>query len=130
LTSIVIINFKKMKFKLYFSLPLLTIFFSCAENSTDDLVDATQPVTVTYSNTIKAVIDNNCIGCHNSPPVAGAPMPLLTYENVKDAIQNRGLLDRISRDQGASGMMPLGGSRLPQTTINLFSQWQSQGLAE
>lgn len=119
-----------MKTKLYLYLPLLAVLSSCSENSTDDLVDVTQPATVTYSNSIKTIIDNNCIGCHNSPPVAGAPMPLLTYENVKDAIQNRGLLDRISRDQGASGMMPFGGTRLPQTTIDLFVQWQNQGLAE
>lgn len=119
-----------MKTKRYLYLPLLAILSSCSENSTDDLVDVTLPVTVTYSNSIKPIIDNNCISCHNSPPVAGAPMTLLTYENVKDAIQNRGLLDRISRDQGASGMMPLGGSRLPQTTIDLFVLWQSQGLAE
>lgn len=119
-----------MKTKLYLCLTLLTVLSSCSENSTDDLVDVTQPATVTYSNSIKAIIDNNCISCHNSPPIAGAPMPLLTYENVKDAIQNRGLLDRISRTQGAPGMMPFGGTRLPQTTIDLFEQWQNQGLAE
>ena len=119
-----------MKTKFYLYLPLIAVLSSCSENSTDDLVNVTLPATVTYSNSIKAVIDNNCISCHNSPPVAGAPMPLLTYENVKNAIQNQGLLDRISRDQGAPGMMPLGGSRLPQTTIDLFILWQSQGLAE
>lgn len=119
-----------MKTKLYLYLPLFALLFSCSENSTDDLVNITLPATVTYSNSIKTIIDNNCISCHNSPPVAGAPMPLLTYQNVKDAIQNRGLLNRISRDQGTPGMMPLGGSRLPQTTIDLFAQWQNQGLAE
>lgn len=118
----------KTKFLLY--LPLLVALSSCSENSTDDLVNVTQPVTVTYSNSIKTIIDNNCISCHNLPPVAGAPMPLLTYENVKDALLNRGLLDRISRDQGASGMMPLGGSRLPQSSIDIFVLWQIQGLAE
>lgn len=119
-----------MKTKLYFGLPLLAILSSCSENSTNDLVDTTVPATVTYTNSVKAIIDNNCISCHNSPPVAGAPMPLLTYENVKEALLNRGLLDRITREQGAPGMMPLGGSRLPETSINLLIEWQNQGLAE
>jgi hypothetical protein len=57
-------------------------------------------------------------------------MSLTTYQNVKDAVQNRGLLDRISRAQGASGMMPSGGTRLPQAVIDQVFAWSSQGLNE
>jgi hypothetical protein len=57
-------------------------------------------------------------------------MPLINYQNVKEAIQNRGLLDRISRNEGASGLMPLGGPRLPQSVIDLIFQWNEDGLLE
>jgi len=40
------------------------------------------------------------------------------------------LLDRISREEGASGAMPLGGPRLPQNTIDLIFQWNEDGLLE
>jgi len=68
--------------------------------------------------------------CHASTPQNGAPMPLVTYAQVKQAVQERGLLDRISRAQGTPGMMPNGGTRLPQNQIDLISQWEEQGLQE
>jgi len=57
-------------------------------------------------------------------------MPLTTYENVKDAVLNGGLLDRISREQGASGIMPVEANRLPQATIDKISQWAQNGQPE
>ena len=51
-------------------------------------------------------------------------------KNVKDAVINKGLLDRISRPEGASGLMPNGGPRLPQATIDLIVQWDADGLLE
>lgn len=81
---------------------------------------------VTYIQNIKSIIDNNCLSCHGTTPSSGAPMSLTTYENVKEAILNRGLIDRISREVGASGAMPLGGPKLPTNSINLIIQWQNQ----
>lgn len=113
----------------FFSLLVLP-FTSCTDSSTDDLIDS-QPIDeVTYNTAIKSIIDNNCIQCHGTTPSNGAPMSLTTYENVKDAVLNRGLIDRISRADGASGAMPLGGPRLPQSSIDLVVQWNSEGLAE
>ena len=40
------------------------------------------------------------------------------------------LLERISREQGASGMMPNLGTRLPQSTIDLIIDWNTDGLLE
>jgi uncharacterized membrane protein len=102
----------------------------CTTESTSDLIDDTILDEITYTNTVKSVIDNNCIVCHAAVPVNGAPMPLVTYENVKDAVLTRGLIDRISREQGASGAMPLGGNRLPQVTIDKISQWAQNGTPE
>ena len=122
-----------MKKKQYY-LSILAIPFvlltSCSNDSEADLIESQNLNTVTYTNFAKSIIDNNCLSCHGATPSNGAPMSLNSYSLVKDAVINRGLLDRISRTQGASGMMPSGGTRLPQTTINSMNKWQTDGLLE
>lgn len=103
---------------------------SCTNDSSADLLGIDDLDEVTYTNTVKSIIDNNCITCHAATPVNYAPMSLTTYENVKEAVQNRGLLDRISRAQGAQGLMPSGSTRLPQAVIDQVFTWSTQGLNE
>lgn len=111
-------------------LAAIAIASACTNDSTDDLIDNTPVVNVTYSQNVKSIIDNNCTMCHAATPVNGAPMSLVTYEDVKDAVQNRGLLTRISLPEGTPGMMPNGGARLPQHVIDLIVQWEAEGLNE
>lgn len=101
----------------------LAILSSCTSDSLSDLEDPNNISEITYTTTVKSIIDNNCIFCHGTTPTNGAPMSLTTYENVKDAVLTRGLLDRISRSEGTTGAMPLGGPRLPQNDINAISAW-------
>ncbi len=117
---------KKVKFILVLC---VTFIYSCSNESTIDLTDPI-PQKVSYTVNVKPIIDANCIPCHKSPPVNGAPMSLLTKLQVQDAIVNRGLIDRISRAQGAPGMMPNGGTRLPQTSIDIIKKWQEDGFLE
>lgn len=111
---------------------LLLLLAGCSNDSTDDLVgDFITPETnVTYSANVANIINNNCIICHGTTPANGAPMSLVTYEQVKQAVLERGLIERISRAQGVEGMMPLGGARLPQASIDVIVQWNAQGLQE
>ena len=123
-----------MKFILIL-LSLSLLVGSCTTNTLDDLEpiqtmnDSIPGQSVTYQD-VRFVFDNVCVACHSNPPQNGAPMPLVTFENVRNAVLNRGLLDRISREEGESGAMPLGGPRLPQTTIDLIFQWNEDGLIE
>jgi hypothetical protein len=110
-------------------LAVMTIIYSCSNDSTNDLVSPV-PDNISYSKDVKPIVDANCIPCHNNPPVNGAPMSLLTKLQIQDAIVNRGLIDRISRDQGAPGMMPNGGTRLPQNSIDIIKKWQTDGFME
>ena len=103
--------------------------YGCTNDSTSDLINLTVD-DVTYTNSVKSIIDNNCVVCHAATPVNGAPMSLVTYENVKDAVLTRGLLNRISRPQGAAGMMANGGIRLPQAKIDQISQWAQNGMPQ
>ena len=107
----------------------ILLFYGCSNESTSDLTESV-PEKVSYSRDVKPITDANCIPCHNNPPLNGAPMSLLTKLQVQDAIVNRGLLDRISRPQGAPGMMPNGGTRLPQSSIDIIRKWKTDGFLE
>ncbi|MDH7448063.1 hypothetical protein [Aquimarina sp. 2201CG14-23] len=102
---------------------------SCENDSESDLVDVTIVPLVTYENSVKTIIDDNCTTCHNDPLVNFAPMPLLTFDQVKEAVDNRGLINRVSSED-ISFLMPFGGPRLPQSTIDVIIQWNTDGLLE
>ena len=57
-------------------------------------------------------------------------MSLATYNDVKNAMLNRGLLNRISLNNGDDLLMPQGGPRLPQPTIDVVAKWEQDGLIE
>ena len=118
---------KKNIFPIY---AILIILFGCTNASEEDLIDQTElPELVTYETHVKSIINTNCIFCHSNPPENGAPMSLITYENVKEAVENRDLINRISSED-LSFLMPFGGPRLPQNLIDTVIQWQEDGLLE
>ena len=102
----------------------LLLIVSCSNDDDTELITPPTNGDVTYSNTVKAIIDNNCLNCHVNPPINGAPMSLITYSNVKDAVQNRNLIGRIE-----NGTMPPNGS-LTSTQIQAIKNWQADGLVE
>ncbi|WP_298547968.1 hypothetical protein [uncultured Aquimarina sp.] len=120
-------------------LPLLFLFvitlFSCSssDDSTTEpevIVDP-DPIpgqTSTYTAHVKTIIDINCIECHGDPLDQGAIMMLLTYDQVVDAVNNRGLFNRIATTN-AFNVMPESG-RLPQATIDIVEDWIADGLLE
>ncbi|MBT8263614.1 MAG: hypothetical protein KJO05_12375 [Bacteroidia bacterium] len=117
---------------LVYGAALLLILHGCTAKDLDELVPVQQEIPtdfVTFED-VRFVFDNMCQQCHSNPPQNGAPMPLVTYNNVKSAVETRGLLDRVSRQEGEQGLMPLGGPRLPQATIDLLFQWNEDGLLE
>lgn len=106
----------------------------CTTHTLDDLepvdVIIDDPIELVTFQDVSFVFENICTACHSNPPQNGAPMPLASYQNVREAVLNRGLIDRISRNEGAPGLMPLGGPRLPQANIDLIVQWNEDGLLE
>lgn len=120
-----------MKLKTVLIIPVVfSISVSCTNDSESDLINHNISTTITYTNSIKSIIDNNCISCHGNPLQGGAPMSLITYQNVKDAVLNRGLIESISKTQDAPGMMPIGGTRLPQNIIDQVINWKTNGFTE
>ncbi len=116
----------------YFPILFIFIILGCTTSTYDDIEeiqDENPQEVVTYEE-VAFIFENNCTVCHSNPPQNGAPMPLTNYTEIKNAVENRGLLDRISREEGAQGLMPLGGPRLPQQQIDLIMQWNIDGLLE
>lgn len=110
---------------------LASVLLSCADDNPSTLID-TPPITglATYKENVKSIIDNNCVVCHAAIPKNGAPMSLVTYDQVKNAVLNRGLLTRISLENGNTLLMPQGGPKLPQATIDVIKKWEQDGLLE
>jgi len=119
-----------MKKTNYLILTSIFFIFGCSNNSEDDLTIPLTSNTTKYIQNIKPIIDNNCVACNGTTPSAGAQTSLVTYIQVKNSVLNNGLIDRISRAQGASGMMPYQGTRLPQSSIDLIIDWNTDGLLE
>jgi len=90
--------------------------------------DPTIPTSITYSKDVKSIIDANCISCHQSGRSA-AFRPLTTFAQVKVAVENAGLLNRIQLQSGQQGLMPQGG-RMSQANIDIIVKWNTDGLKE
>lgn len=121
-----------MKHKKSIFLTLSTaLFLSCTNDSSSDLVNV-EPITeqVSFANDVKSIIDNNCTVCHGATPIPGTNLSLSNYDKVVDAVLNKGLINRISLTEGNSLLMPQGGPKLPEATINLIKKWQEDGLEQ
>ncbi|ESU22841.1 hypothetical protein FEDK69T_17440 [Flavobacterium enshiense DK69] len=101
---------------------------SCTNDSESDLIDNNTDE-VTYNGTVKTIITQNCINCHSQPPQNDAPMSLITYDDVKNAVLTRGLIARISSNDPAF-WMPRDGQRLPQSQINQIIAWKDANFPE
>lgn len=82
------------------------------------------PPPVTFVSDIRPVIQGSCAPCHT-----GGSQPNLTvYANAKQRIGN--ILGRITLSEGSADFMPRGRSKLSASRIELFEEWQSDGLLE
>ena len=113
-----------MKRFLVLSIFFLFIFISCSSDSTDDDIIPLNNK-VTYSGTIKKIMDNNCLNCHSDPPKNGAPMALTSYQKVKESVENRGLIGRVE-----NGSMPSTGDKLTANQIKAIKDWEIGGFVE
>jgi uncharacterized membrane protein len=108
----------------------ITFLIGCTTDSVSDLSPIETINEVSYLRDVKPIIDSKCNNCHGNPPTFGAPSSYTTYENVRTAVLNQGLIDRITRPENTSGAMPLGGPRLSQNEINIIIQWSEEGFAQ
>ena len=104
---------------------IVLIFFNSCTSDDDEKMTDLPAKDVTYTATIKVIIDDNCLNCHVDPPLNGASMSLLTFENVSDAVMNRDLIGRVE-----GGSMPPVGDLLTDSQVQAIKDWKSGGLQE
>ncbi|RPE00006.1 hypothetical protein EGM88_01725 [Aureibaculum marinum] len=105
--------------KTSFIISIFTILLISCSSDSDNTIEP--PVkNVTYANDIKSIIDSNCINCHSNPPKSGAPMALVTLENVKEAVESRDLIGRVE-----DGSMPPSDENLTADQIQLIKDWEN-----
>lgn len=116
--------------KKYILLAGLLISLSSCDSSTYESLEEPQIIVgkATYELNVKPIIDGNCIGCHSIGGTASF-RPLTTFSEVRNAILNNNLLERIQRQNGEPGQMPQTG-RMSQDKINTILQWNTDGLLE
>lgn len=81
--------------------------------------------TVTYSGTLRPILDKYCIGCHSgtNPPKG---IDLTRYADVRTVATDGRLRGVTARLPGYTPM-PFGGDRLPQCEIDKIAAWINRG---
>jgi hypothetical protein len=85
-----------------------------------------KPPATTFDSNVKPIILSNCSPCHVPPN--GKSGILSTYDAAKSHIDE--ILTRIQKNPGEKGFMPFKHNKLPDSTIQVFAQWKTDGLLE
>jgi hypothetical protein len=86
---------------------------------------------VTYTKDVNSILVATCQPCHiesTNPNFAARIKHVNNYANAKAAATI--ILDRVSRAQGATGMMPRNGTRLSEERIATIRRWIEDGVGE
>ena len=76
---------------------------------------------VTYKNSVRPILDKNCLGCHSGPtPSYG--IDLTNYDHIAALAQNGSLLGALNHSQGYYPM-PKDGNQLSYCDIRTISIW-------
>ena len=80
---------------------------------------------ITFSGTIRSIMNNKCVGCHSGSSPQGN-INYSTYAGVKAKVDDGRLWGAINHLPGYSPM-PKGGSKLSDCEIKQFQKWISAG---
>lgn len=101
----------------------LTIVTSCAYNRLEFEKQKDENfMPVTFAKDILPLIEFNCAGCHNGDMA----VDLQSYSNA--AANAEKIINRIQRTPGSIGFMPQDSPPLTNEQIQLFKQWNTEGL--
>ena len=107
-------------------LALSLFVLSCSSSSSDDMdTGGPSDPSITYNNRIKGIMTSKCSNCHGDPTKNNAPFSLATYDQVKDAVNTKGLIASVE-----SGSMPKNQSNLSSLDINAIKSWKAGGFKE
>lgn len=113
---------------LFYSILAGLLFSSCYYDNEEDLYPfetACDTLNVTYTNTVKAIMDNSCVSCHQTSNPSGGVL-LDSYDEVVVVANNGRLWGSINHEEGYSPM-PLGGNKLADCDLNKIKAWINEG---
>lgn len=110
-----------------FAAALLLLTHCTYDNSVDSYGNtaACDTAAVTFSQDIKALIGQNCEGCHNGMSANGG-LILSGHQNTAAAALNGSLIDRMTRSAGDPLLMPPSGA-LSDCDISKLQSWIGEG---
>ncbi|MFN0032204.1 MAG: c-type cytochrome domain-containing protein [Flavobacteriales bacterium] len=106
---------------------LLSLWIQQGAQNNSCIADCDTTLTITYSNVVQNIIQNNCIGCHGSTNPSGS-LSLTNYNEVV-AAANGTLIDALYGTNDVS-VMPDGTTGLPQCMIDQIQEWIDNGMPE
>ena len=83
-------------------------------------------VKTTYMADVKPILTTSCTPCH----MAGGTNPNKWDEYTPAKTKITLILDRVKREQGATGFMPRNGTKLSADKIAVLEKWLADGLLE
>ena len=101
---------------------------ACYYDNEEDLYPTTAECvtdSMSFKNDIFPIINNNCVGCHNSGALQGG-ITMETYEQLTPYIESGSLLGSIKHQSGYSAM-PKDAEKMTTCQISKIEQWIFQG---
>ena len=101
----------------------LVYFFGCennVENDPDQNPTDCAVVEAYYEESVAPILTQNCIGCHSGSSPSGG-LNLDDYTTVRSGMGD--VLVRVNREEGSSGFMPQGGSKLTDTELSILQSF-------
>jgi len=115
--------------RLLLSVLLGALLSSCYYDNVVDLYGDTSAncdtAAVTFSADIKAIIGQNCEGCHNGSSASGG-LNLAGHQNISNSALSGSIMDRVERNTGDALLMPPG-TPLSDCDQSKLRAWISEG---
>jgi cytochrome c5 len=113
---------------------ILSLFFipACVYNNEEKLYSDTPSFcnleNVTYSATIKPILQASCYSCHSNANSTekGAGLRLENFADLQIQVKNGRLMGAVRHEKGFSAM-PDGGGKLTDCQINQLQKWIDNG---
>tara|TARA_B110000444_G_scaffold261391_1_gene313144 strand:- start:4131 stop:4496 length:366 start_codon:yes stop_codon:yes gene_type:complete len=113
----------KFKNKFYLVSFVLLYLCSCADNNEEQYISYNcEKLDNYYQMYIEPIMQENCTGCHNQSYSAG-DLRLDNFDYAVNGIIKGFVHDRVIMEPNDPRFMPLGGEKLPDSSINYIKEF-------
>ncbi len=99
---------------------LMISILGCENNIAEDQISESKDCTnveTYYSEEVSPIMEQSCTGCHSGVAPSGG-LGLDSYSSVRNSMGP--ILDRVNREEGTSGFMPQGSSKLTGNELSIL----------